>query len=815
MATYVAYTPTTVIAKAMFNFDAFGLSNFKLDGTVRISVSDSFSRADYLDPAYTFYEGLYTSASSEVVWTTQMTGNLQEIAELYSQFADIAFAWTGDYDATPPGPDATPNPEDVGRAGLSDINVNWIYRSDGTFAGISGIDSDSMLGYAGAAGDIYLNQYALKFAGDYSLDLNTRARQTLMHEIGHSLGLAHPHSAYSNGVATITADYSATTQLGFDQLGFHVDSAADMYREYFTIMSYDDQQSLLPGSTVLFHAHTPMILDVIALQQAYGEGAGTTGFGDDTIVAGTAGYRTYFDRGGIDTIDLSIYGGGAYLQMGVEITGAAHRVGIAMSADDAFSTIVLGDNPAHLRWFYGDYENAIGASGNDFIIGNPLENVIRSETGDDFVDGRGGHDRLEGGEGYDVLAGGEGNDVLLGGNADDELSGDEEVDMILGGEGADTLDGGAQADELYGEEGNDGLYGGSGFVTDILVGGAGDDVLDGSALPASGEPRNAGDYDLMDGGAGNDIYHVDTPDDLTFEIADGGTDTVVADIVGAGYQLYANVENLTLQGKTPYGVGNELDNVLTTTAEASVLLGGGGNDTLDGGAEPDLLFGENGNDLLYGGTGFFTDILVGGAGEDVLDGSASSVSGQRRNEGDYDLMYGGTENDTYQVDTPFDLTFETEIDGGGGTDTVIADITGAGYYLYAAVENLVLQGNTPFGVGNDLDNVLTGSALSNWLLGGAGNDTLNGKAGGDVLFGETGADTFVFERGTGGDVIGDFTPGTDKLQLAGIGYTNLTEVKAHMVEAGGVSAIDLGAGDFVVLHNVTIAGLSEGDFIFG
>ena len=209
-----------------------------------------------------------------------------------------------------------------------------------------------------------------------------------------------------------------------------------------------------------------------------------------------------------------------------------------------------------------------------------------------------------------------------------------------------------------------------------------------------------------------------------------------------------------------------------------------------------------------------TDILVGGTGEDVLDGSASLSSGQNRNEGDYDLMYGGTENDTYHVDTPYDLTFETEIDGGGGTDTVIADITGAGYYLYAAVENLVLQGNTPFGVGNDLDNTLTGSALANWLLGGSGNDTLNGKAGGDVLFGEAGSDTFVFERGAGGDVIGDFAVGVDKLQLVGIGYTSVAEVKAHMVEAGNVSAIDLGLGDFVVLHNVTIDSLSAGDFIF-
>ena len=51
-----------------------------------------------------------------------------------------------------------------------------------------------------------------------------------------------------------------------------------------------------------------------------------------------------------------------------------------------------------------------------------------------------------------------------------------------------------------------------------------------------------GDYDLMDGGAGNDIYYVDTPDDLTFEAVGGGADTVYANINGAGYYLYANVE---------------------------------------------------------------------------------------------------------------------------------------------------------------------------------------------------------------------------------------------------------------------------------
>ena len=344
MATYTSYTPTGVIGRALFNFDEFGVTNYKLTGTVRVSVSDSFSSADY--QSFHFYSDLYTAGSNEVVWTSQMLGNIQDVLGIYSQFANITFEWKGDYDASPPGSDATPNSRDVGQANLTDININWITRSDIDFAGISGGGSDNALDYIGAAGDIFLNRDAF---ADYTLDLNTRARQTLEHELGHSLGLAHPHSAYNDGVPTITAEYAATKDLGFNQLGFRTATAGDMYKEYFTIMSYDDQQSVLPGSSAVFHAHTPMILDVIALQEAYGEGAGTTGPGNDVITAGTAGYRTYFDKSGTDTIDLSLYDAGVYLQMGVSIVGAAHLVGVSMSVSDASKLGVPGGDPADLR----------------------------------------------------------------------------------------------------------------------------------------------------------------------------------------------------------------------------------------------------------------------------------------------------------------------------------------------------------------------------------------------------------------------------------------------------------------------------------
>ena len=158
------------------------------------------------------------------------------------------------------------------------------------------------------------------------------------------------------------------------------------------------------------------------------------------------------------------------------------------------------------------------------------------------------------------------------------------------------------------------------------------------------------------------------------------------------------------------------------------------------------------------------------------------------------------------------MTFEAI---GGGIDTVHADVTvpNAGVYLYANVENLILEGTTAFGVGNELDNVLTGSASGNWLLGGAGNDTINGMGGNDVLYGEAGNDTFVFGPGNGGDVIGDFTSGQDHIQLIGQ-YANFAELQTHFVQNGNVGAIDLGGGNLIVLHNVTMNNLTAADFIF-
>lgn len=361
-----------------------------------------------------------------------------------------------------------------------------------------------------------------------------------------------------------------------------------------------------------------------------------------------------------------------------------------------------------------------------------------------------------------------------------------------------------------------------------LDGGAGDDELFGGSGP-----------DRMYGGTGNDTFHVDGQQDLVFENAGEGYDTVVS---AGDFYLYANIEALTLSGTgNSFGVGNALDNVLTGNTGNNLLLGGAGNDTIHGGAGNDSLFGEAGNDTLHGGAGI--DYLVGGAGNDVLfgDGDADALYGEdgddvlwggstfhtdilvggaghdilRGDSGlaDYDLLDGDGGDDIYWVDTGDDLTFE---DVGGGNDTVYADVrvANAGVYLYANVENLVLVGTTAFGVGNELNNLMIGSASGNWLLGGAGNDVIDGRGGNDVLFGEAGNDVFVVQPGSGGDVIGDFTIGQDRIDLKAFGFANFAALAANFSQVGADGAINLGNGDFIVLHGVTMANLTAADFIF-
>jgi len=122
----------------------------------------------------------------------------------------------------------------------------------------------------------------------------------------------------------------------------------------------------------------------------------------------------------------------------------------------------------------------------------------------------------------------------------------------------------------------------------------------------------------MLGGAGNDIYVVNSAGDVVTERAGEGWDTVQSSIT---YSLGANVNDLTLTGTAAInGTGNGGNNTVIGNAAANVLTGAAGNDFLDGGA---------GNDTLIGGQGADTYLFGLGSGGDLISNADTDLGADK------------------------------------------------------------------------------------------------------------------------------------------------------------------------------------------
>jgi serralysin len=626
------------------------------------------------------------------------------------------------------------------RVGITDISATHDPNTTIAYAHPPSDDGPLLDQANWMSGDIFLD------VDDY-LNGNTAIGSVLyfsiMHEIGHALGLKHGHEADED-----TNFPALPTE--FDSIEFSIMT----YREFIgdDASGYDDAA---PGH----YAQTPMMLDIQALQYLYGADF-TTRSGDTTyrwdqqgryFINGTQQWNTQsnvifltiWDGGGTDTYDFTDFttnesidlAPGSWSNLGTQLAQLGPNLGIDpnhTARGNVFNAFMFNNNSKSL------IENAVGGTGNDTISGNLADNLLDGGGGNDDILGLIGNDTLVGGTGEDELFGGNGNDTLNGGAGADLLNGGADFNTaVYASPGGDTVTitpvgnpangrwdvtGPAQAagDILahigafkFGN-GNDNitLNNRDGATTLWINGSGGNDTITGS--------NGVTDKDFIEGGAGSDVIEVRRG---AFEVYGGTTakdgsladnDLLILDRSDyGGLYFFFRLSDAS----SPLGFFNELTEGSKARGIARIdytgsdfvddINGGIGNDTLRGGGGNDNFSAGDGNDLLIGGEG--TDGLSGGEGNDTIIGGP----------GDNIFGFGG--DDSIQAGGTSAL-------GGEGNDTIIG---GAADERYEG------------GGDNDL---LLGRAGDDQLVGGLGRDTLEGGAGADIIAGNEGIDEASYEN---------------------------------------------------------------------
>lgn len=652
-----------------------------------------------------------------------------------------------------------------------------------------------------SSGDVWFNANSSSYTTDWSK--GSYEYLTVVHELGHALGLKHPFDA----------DWLMTTVLPVE-----LDTTS------YTVMSYSSYQGDTQ-SYLTYEPTTPMVLDIAAIQALYG--ANTSFNANNTtyrfIESGNY-HMTIWDAGGIDTIEYSSSTGGE-IDLRSGIAGGSN-LGHQVYAIDSNSDSHAIDNV----WIaYGAHiENATGGSGNDTLIGNEMDNTLTGNAGNDSFEGGAGNDTYVIDRAVEIGSitedGESGNDSIIavfsGADITIDLSATPNLENIrVTGNGTFLLTGNDADNTL---EGNS--------ATTIIHGGAGADTIDGKA-----------GADTMYGESGDDIYVVDNIEDLVVEAADEGNDSIRLNISKGGitYTLGDHIENASVisTGKIDL-IGNALNNNLQGNASANRLDGGEGADILTGYGGKDIYvvdasdtivetstsakeidsvlssatwtLGNNLENLtLLGATDIdatgnaLKNLLTGNSGDNRLDGGLA-----------VDKLAGGLGDDTYVVDLTSSNRLEDKLTEGasGGNDTVTlrgGNAEQASFVTLQLGSNLEVMdasftASTLLNLkGNSLSNTLIGNDANNTLSGGTGDDTLIGGNGADTLNGGAGEDIFCFDvLPTPGerDLIKDFVSGLDSLQFEHDVFSALsTGLLADGQFVTGASAAD--DDDFVIYNS--------------
>ena len=612
---------------------------------------------------------------------------------------------------------------------------------------------------------------------------------TIFHELGHALGLKHPHDGGQYGRPT------------FNQLGIGIYDYGVM-----SIMSYEN-----PANYAIDGYGAPfgfMAFDILALQKIYGKRTNSN-LGDNVYTPSkfSANFHdiwyAYYDCGGTDTLDFSSGNRGwrIALDSGVCTTDDGRSGAWFLTQNSSIESIfALSEN---------GYERVIGSAYDDFIRGNSANNTVEGGAGNDtfrfkssfagisysydaptkafrFSSSADGVDLISGVETFQFSDRSLSASQLIAGlnKTPPTISLSSDKTSVNASQTAtisfslSTPSTNFDASDITVSGGTLSNFSGSGTTYVATFTPAPNSTTSGIISVASGAFTDAAGSANADGSEANNRV------------------TVVVDTVPPTIAISA--DKMSLSAGQTATVSFSLSEPSTNFVASDVAVSGGTLSNFTGsGASYTAVFTPSANSSASGVISVASGAFSDAAGNANADGSDTNnrisltINTSSTNTTDIDLT---------SVISKLDLT------------AAAADQLSQYEIERQARENILQNLEVKNGVVSAKKNqTLNGSNFGESLTGGAGNDTLNGAGGNDtlagglgkdILSGGAGADTFVFNTKLGStniDTITDFASGLDKIRLSASVFTKLPAGAVPQANfVSGAKALD--SNDYLIFN---------------